>query len=240
MSDTCFILRTSDTSTHRGCSSDDKTLDCNDSNCEKCNNNNCNDKAIIKNPTLKCIKCSETEECKYGYLDSDAEDCTNDVSFNEVEQCFTRTDTNGNIVRGCTLDEKTKCTETGVTCTTCSDGSCNKNNVERSNCVVCDTKSPTCADIPSETDLKPIDCTGLYAHYDRGCYTFKRDANVTRGCVHTLNQLDRRACDDSNDIRCLICLEPGCNNKQPNSAMSFKMMSFAMMIGIFILRKLLF
>lgn len=108
-----------------------------------------------------------------------------------------------------------------------------------SKCVVCDRKSPTCADIPSETDLKPIDCTGLYAFKDRGCFTLKRDANVTRGCVHILNEFDRRVCDDINDIRGLICFEPGCNNKKPNSAASIKM-SFAIMIGVFILGKFLF
>lgn len=56
--------------------------------CVKCPSSGCNNQSKFRKPQLSCIKCSDSENCAFGYDPSAAEPCTQDVTFGDEESCF--------------------------------------------------------------------------------------------------------------------------------------------------------
>lgn len=58
--------------------------------CIKCSVTGCNKHSTYRQPTLSCVKCSDSEECAFGENLSKSSECIKNVSLNDKESCYTR------------------------------------------------------------------------------------------------------------------------------------------------------
>lgn len=58
--------------------------------CIKCSENGCNKQSTYKQPTLSCVRCSDSVECAFGENLSKSSACIRNVSLSDKESCYTR------------------------------------------------------------------------------------------------------------------------------------------------------
>lgn len=57
--------------------------------CVKCSGDGCNNLALHRKADYTCAKCRDTQECQFQQNASMVEICQKDVSFGDVETCYT-------------------------------------------------------------------------------------------------------------------------------------------------------
>lgn len=198
---------------HRGCASDrtDDKDTCNalDKKCGLCHANHrlgCNNEATFRDPIIACQHCKNTEICAWGQTDgNNVISCSKVVFFPDKESCYTAVDANGNVTRGCSLDDNV-CSQNS--CQKCyTGGGCNDRNVRGQSCLVCRSSEflQTCADEnpPNYYEVK-CNTKPMYHYNERGCYT-KRDGKfVQRGCTMDLSPSEAQECID-HENKCSFC-----------------------------------
>lgn len=125
-------------------------------------------------PTLSCIRCADTDSCKWGHNATIAEKCRGAVIFPEKESCFTTwSEESEPVRRGCTLDTEVVCTK-NRSCDLCPFNACNRDNKIKQWCFQCRSSfDGRCRG--NSTDVDPIVgdyCAGPpFSIEDRGCFT---------------------------------------------------------------------
>lgn len=221
---------------HRGCASDisDDKITCNtlDRRCGLCQANHlqgCNGEPAWRGPYLACSHCEKSESCAWGQITS-IKSCSKIVHFPDKESCYTSVDkANGDVTRGCTLDDSIFCTENGNACKKCSTGyGCNNRNVKTQSCLICRSfvsGEEQCADkfplsFDTECYRKPV-----HQYNERGCYIKKYGKIVERGCTMDLAFNDKQQCING-ETECSFCDGHNCNfGPAPGSAWAIKALS---------------
>lgn len=169
----------------RGCRSDDSFNTCRklmkNGKCRVCYENECNRWPLQQQPTLKCIKCNKkSEACAWGYSDNSAELCKSPVPHYLDESCFTYEHKNGNVSRGCTLDQSKKLTESKRV-QLCYSPGCNFKNIIYQRCIQCNTKNKnsTCGD--NAANISSTDCvcsSAIQTFEKRGCFVKQHPGKI--------------------------------------------------------------
>lgn len=162
----------------RGCESDStiqrKECERNPKKCVFCTGDGCNNQPAITKPTLSCILCAQESRCSWGYNKTDSKICKGDVFFPDVETCFTASDGDRTVTRGCTLDDNLSCTK-GKACSLCNVNGCNRENVIKHYCYQCRSSLNndcygTEGGVPSHYANGICNST-VYSSTDKGCFT---------------------------------------------------------------------
>lgn len=223
----------------RGCISDLNGDVCQGDTCKRCNYEGCNRDPKHKKSEMFCVKCegaagNRSDSCLWGQDVAGAEQCKATVQFGEQDVCFTTIDDTG-VKRGCLLDSSDQCSDP-KTCKTCHLSGCNKDNVVKQSCIICDSLSdPTCA--KNNPDIKMKECpTKVQVFDERWCYTLKEAQNGTihRGCLSELEEDLKGVCLDEKNKFCDICEDEGCNNKDPPNASGKPKVIWGTVIGLLI------
>ncbi|XP_063702932.1 uncharacterized protein LOC134832732 [Culicoides brevitarsis] len=165
----------------RGCMSDANSPSCDDKFCQKCSFEGCNRAPKHTKPQLFCIKCTGDaknikDECVWGHNSTKAEQCVKQIEFGETENCFTSVSNEGIVTRGCLLDTLDEpCND--FSCKKCDFSGCNRENVIKQRCIVCDSYSDEKCILGK--GLETEECPKEIQTFDeRYCYTL-RDGNST-------------------------------------------------------------
>lgn len=163
----------------RGCLSDkDENYDIcrNRSKCVECSTDNCNGVSYKRTSTLSCIKCTNTtEECAWGFQETDAVNCHNELFYYETEDCFTFIHEDDTVTRNCER-YSSLCKNNKKSCKKCDNrNGCNNINTRTKlqKCIICNSQiqgQESCAENAKE--MIPSSCNSSVKLYkDRGCYT---------------------------------------------------------------------
>lgn len=228
----------------RGCTSDVNSEKCiltgTGINCKDCSEANCNTDLVSNPPTLKCIKCEEADEaCAWGYDESEGTLCTSTLPFlsPKTESCYTKNVEN-TVSRGCLLDDDATVCDATNSCETCTVEGCNNANVEKFQCIQCNSGTAgeeSCSNSGSDINIEATDCEDIMGYEKRGCYIIKND-DVVRGCNSALTPAVYDTCSTNSDSSCILCNnEPGCNG-----AAGLSVLSGTVLLVVAYLIKLLF
>lgn len=161
---------------NRGCISDSEAYKCNDigNRCSLCHESDgCNSQAQYRPSSLTCIKCTGTEECKWGFQASAATLCPSLIGYGLNQSCFTL-ETPTLVRRGCQVELDTEiCSD--ANCKLCPDEGCNRNNVVVQTCQVCESDVDG-EELCSETGVIGFEksCSSsedVVEYGNRGCFT---------------------------------------------------------------------
>lgn len=204
--DSCFMYLNENDTVFRGCLSDTKLSEyCikNSKKCKICQSSNCNNESVIRTPKLSCIKCDSTKhvnDCLWGFNENVAEQCNSNIYFYEEESCFTLVVSNKSIIRGCTAD--TNICKINNNCSICSQkNGCNNKNILTQSCYKL---------IDDSLHVSKRTCKGLITASDQGCFLWKNNSVILRGCISELSFENKGLC--ANDSDCKICLGQNCNS----------------------------
>ncbi|XP_054082322.1 uncharacterized protein LOC105210892 [Zeugodacus cucurbitae] len=228
--DTCYMYASNETHVTRGCTSDvgeqNKCAKADDAKCKTCNANDCNNLSYKTEQTLKCVQCSDKDKCAWGQQASSAKVCEQKILYTSVGKCYTRTDADDVITRGCfyDLDEAgQKACDAGTSCTTCTDpNGCNNADGKSFTCIRC--RSDRNQDCYAKADtIKGEKCTNaVESSADMKCFTGMWMPNVViRGCLIDLEPRDQYICNNPKDETCTVCDSTNCNNKENSAAYLF-------------------
>uniref|UniRef100_A0A182J6I2 DUF753 domain-containing protein n=1 Tax=Anopheles atroparvus TaxID=41427 RepID=A0A182J6I2_ANOAO len=204
---------------HRGCLVDleaDIQASCakDARNCAICDGEGCNASFLPEN-TLSCVQCDsrETLYCaQQQQNDSFVGLCRRHV---ELDRCYTRTTTGGNLQRGCESDlpEDSGCTVNSATsCELCSGNDCNRNvfPTDRLSCYQCNSEQQTrCGAEQSVYNLERALLCRFHLEND-GCFTKVNGDEVSRGCISDLEGTS--VCDGLPSNECRTCYGADCNS----------------------------
>lgn len=204
----------------RGCESDLAENPCKDNQeCRKCATNACNKEAgsTLLNSD-RCPQCSTSTDPDGNCLLGKTE--THPCIKQSEKKCYTKTDADGVLHRGCqgdlTADEIKACT--GKTCEICEADKCSKIFPEgRLRCYQCNsTSDKTCV---NELSGEPMSSYCQVYKADDQCYSRIADNTFGRGCQ---SDLKAEACKGLDAKQCKSCATANCNNvseeKLKNSA----------------------
>lgn len=228
----------------RGCTSDANAAKCilteTGINCKVCSDSNCNTDLVSNPPTLKCIKCEETDEaCAWGYNESEGTLCETTLPFlsPNTESCYTR-NVDNKVTRGCLLDDVVTVCDESNSCNECTTEGCNNENIEKFKCIQCSASvagQESCSNSGSDINIEATDCEDIMTYAKRGCYIVRFE-DVIRGCISELPSDVYTTCSTNSDDTCVLCNnEPGCNG-----AAGLSVLSGTMLLVVAYLIKLLF
>lgn len=183
-----------------------KTCEENSENCKVCSEDVCNSKSNF----LQCVSC-----------DANKDSCESKVCKNYDNECYIHVQ-NNQIQRGCLNDLPKKamkgtnirfdCKEyESDICEKCSDQiDCNNRIIEVEFCLNCTSEdSYSCKSNPNPgmrekcpLNLKPL-----------GCYLFEHRKDLKRGCLSSLDKLERNNCREDGNGKCKSCFGDSCNQK---------------------------
>ncbi|XP_036329816.1 prestalk protein-like [Rhagoletis pomonella] len=235
--DKCYMYASDATHVTRGCSSDASesnkcAANSTDALCKTCSTNDCNGWSYNADQTLQCVTCSSATDaqCAWGQAASNATSCTNQLEYSQEGKCYTRTDANGTVTRGCyyDLDEaaQTTCAQ-GINCTICTNANgCNNVDAKNFTCIRC--RSDNFAGCRKQADkIGGEKCTNLVTSDEEAkCFTsvWNNDL-VIRGCVVDLDDTDKLICNDTTNESCQVCNTTNCNTKAVNNGAAYLLLS---------------
>lgn len=142
--DNCYMYGSDEAHVTRGCLSDvGEQNKCakSDEKCKICNANACNDLNYKIEQSLLCVNCSDKDQCPWGQQASSAKSCEQKIIYSAEGKCYTRTDENGVVTRGCFYDlddAGQKACVAGTNCTTCTNANgCNNFDAQNFTCIRC-------------------------------------------------------------------------------------------------------
>ncbi|XP_067625351.1 G surface protein, allelic form 168 [Eurosta solidaginis] len=248
--DKCYMYGSDAEHITRGCTSDpgptNKCAKLDDTNCRACDTNNCNDWSYKIDQPLRCIACisKDNAKCAWGQSASNAKSCEKKIVYSAEPKCYTRTDENEVVTRGCfyDLDEasQTACAD-GKNCTVCTNSNgCNNVDAKNFTCIQC--RSDNYAGCLNES--KGMD-GGKCRHVvesdaDAKCFAgVWNDGLVIRGCFIDLEVRDQYTCNNTNNELCYVCDGANCNTKNLNNAARNLILTNGLLVfGLFILWRL--
>lgn len=164
---------------YRGCLSDDdaivKACELEPKRCSICAFSTCNNEYLIRDSSLWCVHCNETEACMWTSK-SPISKCERQVTFYDIESCYQYLFPSGlSAKRGCVLDDEELCGEGGTggdSCTQCRTHFCNGASYLSQSCVRCNSAdSLLCEEGASEIAGNQCIVDPIYSQ--RGCYSFR-------------------------------------------------------------------
>uniref|UniRef100_A0A182W9K8 DUF753 domain-containing protein n=1 Tax=Anopheles minimus TaxID=112268 RepID=A0A182W9K8_9DIPT len=201
----------------RGCLSDITDLELKDS-CEKdgvdcviCDGSGCNARFLPKN-TLTCVQCDSRLQLNCAQEQKDDDNVKYCRRHVQDDRCYTRTDTDGSLQRGCLSDlsNDTVCNAgSSLSCDVCVGSSCNKLAYpsNRLSCYQCNSEYALNCDAEQRNE-ELLKCR--YHRNKDGCYIRTYQEDVIRGCISDLaDGMD--PCEGWNRKDCRTCYEDGCN-----------------------------
>ncbi|XP_053677820.1 uncharacterized protein LOC128727989 [Anopheles nili] len=178
-----------------------------DDTCISCNFHECN-----RHPWQSCYRCSSSQDprcAKPAESDLKYEFCDR---FASQGRCYAKIVDLG-VERGCEADlgvDVDACAGNAM-CFTCLSDGCNDvdenalRNVAR--CIRCssDVDGEACENAEIEASF----CDQA----DDVCYTRVTEGSLERGCVAALDEEEQELCRDQEDVTCITCHEPSCNDQ---------------------------
>uniref|UniRef100_A0A182MFY4 DUF753 domain-containing protein n=1 Tax=Anopheles culicifacies TaxID=139723 RepID=A0A182MFY4_9DIPT len=177
-----------------------------DNSCYSCSGHGCN-----QYPRIRCYRCSslldplcanpEENGLNYEFCDS----------FLPDDRCYARI-VDQHVERGCEVDLSNNGEDVCAgdpMCHACHSSGCN--SVDESTL----KSKARCLSCSSERDGEECEKAAMEAeHCDDFhdiCFTRVIDGTLTRNCLSVLTVIERQTCTDPNDLSCIVCEEPGCN-----------------------------
>ncbi|XP_040162728.1 uncharacterized protein LOC120900157 isoform X2 [Anopheles arabiensis] len=201
--DRCFFRRASSKAIHRGCLSELAATDqwqCQSETsiaCHTCEETGCNSAEW-----RRCYKCRNLADGSCSAKQTEQNSTFLEFCMKQDDSCF-EDNKEGDIYRGC---GKHFCADQKI-CLECTTDACNGHSqaeLEPSQCLVCDSENPFCANGTAPSS---------YCEYlDEPCYSMVRENGILeRGCFSNLTDSYKSMCMDIGNRSCMACSGNSCN-----------------------------
>ncbi|XP_041782236.1 proprotein convertase subtilisin/kexin type 5-like, partial [Anopheles merus] len=202
--DRCFFRRASSKAIHRGCLSELAATDqwqCQSETstaCHTCEETGCNSAEW-----RRCYKCRNLADGACSAKQTEQNSTFLEFCMKQDDSCF-EDNNEGDIYRGC---GKHFCAYQKI-CLECTTDACNghsQTELEPSQCLVCDSDNPFCANGTAPSS---------YCEYlNEPCYSMVRENGILeRGCFSNLTDSYKSMCMDIGNRSCIACSGNSCNH----------------------------
>ncbi|XP_055375862.1 uncharacterized protein LOC129608402 [Condylostylus longicornis] len=210
--DGCFEFIKNDKQIFRGCKTDPEFKNCTSNQqfgCHQCLESRCNNITfLLKKSERSCYVCDKNDKsCKWSQEKTEnLKFCKRNVPLNAEEQCYSYKSNNGEIKRGCVLDDEICSNGNNENCTVCNTNECNNKLHTSEKCIQIDLEND------GVKKLERTFCTAEKQTYNtRGCYAQRKGISVKLGCICDLTTEQIEECRN-NPKTCYMCTDNDCDN----------------------------
>uniref|UniRef100_A0A182VN40 DUF753 domain-containing protein n=1 Tax=Anopheles merus TaxID=30066 RepID=A0A182VN40_ANOME len=202
--DRCFFRRASSKAIHRGCLSELAATDqwqCQSETSTACHT--CEEPGCNSAEWRRCYKCRNLADGSCSAKQTEQNSTFLEFCMKQDDSCF-EDNNEGDIYRGC---GKHFCADQKI-CLECTTDACNghsQTELEPSQCLVCDSDNPFCANGTAPSS---------YCEYlNEPCYSMVRENGILeRGCFSNLTDSYKSMCMDIGNRSCIACSGNSCNH----------------------------